>query len=131
MAGSETGFQSVIGSTVAESVPWWPHPKRPPENSPNVVFIVLDDTGFADFVCYGSTIETPNFNRLAAGGLHYNSFHTTSLCSPIRACLLTGRNHHSIGMRRLADADGGFPNARGHISQNKATIVEILCEAGC
>ena len=126
----ETGFQGVIGRTVGESRPWWPHPTRPPENSPNVVFILLDDTGFADFGCYGSGIDTPNFDRLAAGGLRYNSFHTTALCSPTRACLVTGRNHHSVGMRGLADADTGFPNARGQISKNCATIAEILREAG-
>jgi len=126
----ETDFQGVIGRTIGESKPWWPHPKRPPENSPNVVFIVLDDTGFAEFGCYGSNIDTPNFDRLAAGGLRYNSFHTTALCSPTRACLVTGRNHHSVGMRGLADADGGYPNARGHVSRNCATIAEILREAG-
>jgi len=130
MAGSEADFQGVIGRTINESKPWWPHPKRPPENSPNVVFILLDDTGFTDFGCYGSTIETPNFDRLATGGLRYNSFHTTALCSPTRACLLTGRNHHSVGMRGLSNADGGFPNARGHIAENCATIAEILREAG-
>jgi len=130
MASHETDFEGVIGRTVAESRPWWPHPKRPPEQSPNVVFILLDDTGFADFGCYGSEIDTPNFDRLAAQGLRYNSFHTTALCSPTRSCLMTGRNHHSVGMRGLSNADGGFPNARGHISENCATIAEMLREAG-
>lgn len=130
MASDKTGYKGVIGRTIDESTPWWPHPKRPPDGSPNVVFILLDDTGFADFGCYGSEIETPNFDRLAAGGLSYNSFHTTALCSPTRACLLTGRNHHSVGMRGLSDADGGFPNARGHISKDSATLAEMLREAG-
>jgi arylsulfatase A-like enzyme len=130
MAASDSGWGGSIGRTVAESTPAWPNPTRPPDGSPNVVFILLDDTGFADFGCYGSEIDTPNFDRLAAGGLRYNSFHTTSLCSPTRACLVTGRNHHSVGMRGLSDADGGFPNARGHISDNAATIAEMLREAG-
>lgn len=126
MADDETGFEGVIGRTIAESKPWWRYPLTPPEQSPNVVFIVLDDTGFADFGCYGSEIDTPTFDRLAARGLCYNNFHTTALCSPTRACLLTGRNHHSVGMHGLADADTGFPNARGHISESAATITEML-----
>ncbi|TMG00780.1 MAG: arylsulfatase, partial [Chloroflexi bacterium] len=92
-----TEFAGVIGKTVAESQPWWPPPPAPPRASPNIIAIVLDDTGFAHLGCYGSTIETPNIDRLAAKGLRYANFHTTALCSPSRACLLTGRNHHSVG----------------------------------
>jgi len=81
----------TTGLTAAESVPRWDPPRRPPEDAPNVIMIVLDDTGFAHLGCYGSDIETPNIDRLAAGGLRYTNFHTTALCSPTRACLLTGR----------------------------------------
>lgn len=130
MANNETDFEGVIGRTVDESKPWWPYPPTPPEGSPNVVFILLDDTGFADFGCYGSEIDTPNFDRLAAGGLRYSNFHTTALCSPTRACLLTGRNHHSVGMRSTTPAATGFPNTRGQISKSAATIAEMLHEVG-
>ena len=95
-----------------------------------MVFILLDDTGFADFGCYGSIIETPNFDRLAAGGVRYRNFHTTALCSPTRACLLTGRNHHSVGMRGLSNFNTGFPNCRGRISSDTATIAEMLRDNG-
>ena len=91
--------------------------------------IVLDDTGFAHFGCYGSTIETPNIDRLAAGGLRYTNFHTTALCSPTRACLLTGRNHHAVGMRGVSNWDTGFPNMRGAITRTAATLAEILRDA--
>src|SRR6266849_4424546 len=109
----ESGFQGVIGKTVADSTPWWPQPPRPPGAAPNVVLIVLDDTGFAHLGCYGSTIDTPNIDRLAANGLRYTNFHTTALCSPSRACLLTGRNHHSVGMGRITDLARGFPGYSG------------------
>ncbi|MEX1194115.1 MAG: arylsulfatase [Dehalococcoidia bacterium] len=127
---SERGFQGRIGKTVAESEPWWPAPPAPPKDSPNVVMIVLDDTGFAHLGCYGSTIETPNIDRLAANGLRYTNFHTTALCSPSRACLLTGRNHHSVGMRGVSNWDSGFPHMRGAIPPAAATLPELLREYG-
>ena len=129
MSGSEQ-FKGKIGRTVKESEPWWPDPKRSEDGSPNVVVILLDDTGFGHFGCYGSTIETPNFDRLAGGGLRYNNFHTTALCSPTRASLLTGRNHHTVGMRALSNFDTGYPHMRGCISPHAATIAEILREEG-
>jgi arylsulfatase len=122
-------FQGVIGRTVQESQPWWPPSPMKPD-APNVVMVVLDDTGFSHFGCYGSTIETPNVDRLAAQGLQYTGFHTTSLCSPTRACLLTGRNHHAVGMRSVSNFDTGFPNMRGAIPKTAATLPEILRENG-
>ena len=89
-------FKGHIGRTYQDSTPWWPEPKRSGDDSPNVVLILLDDTGFSHFGCYGSTIDTPNIDRLAEGGLRFTNFHTTALCSPTRACLLTGRNHHTV-----------------------------------
>ena len=71
--------------------------------------VLLDDVGYAQFGCYGSDIATPTFDRLAAGGLRYSNFHTTALCSPTRACLLTGRNHHANGMARIVEFPSGFP----------------------
>jgi arylsulfatase A-like enzyme len=76
-------FTGVAGRTADESSPAWPAPPRASENAPNVMFIVLDDTGFAQFGCYGSPIETPNLDALAANGLLYNNMHTTALCSPV------------------------------------------------
>ncbi len=123
-------FQGVIGRTIAESTPWWPEPRRSAAETPNVILILFDDTGFSHFGCYGSTIETPNIDRLAANGLRFTNFHTTALCSPTRACLLTGRNHHTIGMRAVANFNTGFPHMRGGITPQAATIAEILREEG-
>ncbi len=123
-------FKGKIGRTVNDSEPWWPAPKRLDDGSPNVVVILLDDTGFSHFGCYGSSIDTPNIDKLAAGGLRYTNFHTTALCSPTRACLLTGRNHHAVGMRAISNMNSGFPNLRGSISKNAATLGEILQEEG-
>ena len=118
-------FLGKVGRTVAESTPWWPSPALP-KGSPDVVVVVLDDAGFAHFGCYGSTIETPNIDRLAAHGLRFTSFHTTALCSPTRACLLTGRNPHAVQMRGISNMDSGFPNMRGAIPSSAATLAEVL-----
>jgi len=123
-------FKGKIGRTHKESIPWWPEPKGLGKDYPNIIVILLDDTGFSQFGCYGSTIETPNFNRLAENGLKYTSFHATPLCSPTRACLLTGRNPHSVGMRSVANFDSGYPHMTGEITPHAATIAEILREEG-
>jgi arylsulfatase len=98
--------------------------------SPNIVIILLDDVGYSDFGCYGGEIETPNIDRLAANGLRYSNFRTTAICSPTRAALLTGLNHHSAGMGFLADFDGGSAAYRGDLTQEAATVAERLREAG-
>ncbi len=123
---AEATFAGVVGRTTAESTPWWPQPPTAPAGAPNVVYIVFDDMGFADLGCYGSEITTPNVDALAAGGLRYTNFHTTALCSPTRAALLTGRNHHSVGMGGLADWDFGFPGMRGRIAKSAGTLAEML-----
>src|SRR5215204_3280025 len=115
MARSDEAYRGVVGRTASESVPWWPDPVQPPPGAPNVVFLVFDDVGFADFGCYGSEISTPHLDRLAAAGLRYTNFHTTALCSPTRSCLLTGRNHHSNGMGRVIELATGFPGYDGRI----------------
>ena len=122
--------QPIVGRTTRESIPAWPDPVLPPPGSPNVLVLLLDDTGFSHLGCFGSVIETPNFDRLAAGGLRYTNFHTTALCSPTRACLLTGRNHHSVGMRALSNFDDGFENMRGRIAASAATVAEVLQPKG-
>ncbi len=123
-------FRGSVGTTVGESQPWWEPKPKPGPDAPNVVVVVLDDTGFAQLGCYGSDIETPNIDRLAESGLRYTNFHTTALCSPTRACLLSGRNHHSVGMRFLSNVDTGFSNCRGVISPTAATMPELLQQAG-
>ncbi|MEZ5738504.1 MAG: arylsulfatase [Burkholderiaceae bacterium] len=127
--GGEEAFGGRIGRTVQESEPWWP-PSRVPAGAPNVVLVVLDDTGFAHLGCYGSTLATPHIDQIAAQGLRYTGFHTTALCSPTRACLLTGRNHHAVGMRAISNFDTGFPNMRGAIPRSAATLAEILRDNG-
>ncbi|MEQ1700656.1 MAG: sulfatase-like hydrolase/transferase, partial [Ilumatobacteraceae bacterium] len=119
-----------LGRTMAESDPIWPDEPRPAAGTPNVVYCVFDDVGYSDFGCYGSEIATPNIDRLAANGLRYTNFHTTSLCSPTRASLLTGRNHHAVGMGSLANYDHGFDGYRGAISRDAALLPEILREQG-
>ena len=121
-------FAGKIGRTFRDSEPWWPPLPTAPQDRPNVVVILFDDLGFAHLNCYGSTIETPNINRLAANGLRFTNFHVTPLCSPTRASLLTGRNHHSVGMRSISHFDSGFPHMRGAISRNAATMAEILSD---
>jgi len=123
-------FGGRIGRTYRDSVPWWPDPPPalggPGLGGPNVVLVVLDDTGFAHFGCYGSELTTPTIDRLAANGLRYTSFHTTALCSPSRAALLTGRNPHAVGMRGVSNWNTGFPHMRGGISSDAATVAEML-----
>ncbi len=109
-----------------DNKPFWPEPPRPPEGSPNILVILFDDVGFSDFGCYGSTIKTPTIDRIAANGLRYTGFHTTAMCSTTRAALLTGRNHHSVGVGCLANFDSGFPGYRGKIAKSAGTIAEML-----
>ncbi|HLR58375.1 MAG TPA: arylsulfatase [Beutenbergiaceae bacterium] len=123
-------FPGEIRTTAAESTPWWPPAVDRETKRPNVVLVILDDTGWSDLGCFGSEIATPNFDRLAHEGLRYRSFHVTPLCSPTRAAVLTGRNHHSIGMRFLADTDTGFPNSRGAIRPDVALLPQILSGHG-
>jgi arylsulfatase A-like enzyme len=123
-------FPGVIGRTFDVSKPAWPAPNRAREGAPNVLFIVLDDTGFGHLGCYGSPIETPNFNALAADGLLYNSMHTTALCSPSRSCMLTGRNHHSNGMACITEGSTGYPGGNGYIPFENGMLSEILQQHG-
>jgi arylsulfatase A-like enzyme len=126
MARTEEDFQGTIGKTFRDSRPWWPdHPQAPP-GAPNIVFIVLDDVGYSDLGCYGSEIATPRMDALAGNGVRYSNFHVTSMCSPTRACLLTGRNAHAVGMGIIAEWSSGYPGYRGRVTHSAATIPEIL-----
>ena len=112
---SEHTFPGRIGRTVADSEPVFERHPHPGDGSPNVVMVLLDDTGFAQFGCYGSTIDTSHIDRLAGDGLRFTNFHVTPLCSPTRAALLTGRSQHAVGMRGVSNWRTGFPNQLGHI----------------
>lgn len=121
--------EAVVGRTMRDSVPWFP--ERPkPLGAPNVVVVLLDDTGFAQLGPFGSDIETPTIDRLAAEGLRYNRFHVTALCSPSRASLLTGRNHHAVGMGFLCDMPTGFPGYTTRLPKTAATLARVLRDAG-
>ena len=119
-----------IGRTVPESTPAFEKVARPPKGAPNVVVIVLDDLGFGQLGCFGSDIETPTIDRLAADGLRYRRFHVTALCSPTRAALLTGRNHHAVGMGFLPDVPIGFPGYSGRVPKSAATVARVLRDEG-
>ncbi|MGV1006761.1 MAG: arylsulfatase, partial [Candidatus Nanopelagicales bacterium] len=125
-----TAFPGVIARTADESTPAWPAPTRPAEDAPNVVFIVLDDTGYGHLGCYGSPISTPNIDALAADGLTYANMNTTALCSPSRSCILTGRNHHSNHLACLTNGSTGYPGSDGYIPFENGFLSEILRAQG-
>lgn len=115
-----------IGKTLESSTPWWPDAPKPPAGAPNILVVLFDDVGFSDFGCYGSTIKTPTIDALAKNGLLYTGFHTTAMCSTTRAALMTGRNHHSVGVGSLANFDSGYPGYRGKIAKSAGTLAEML-----
>ena len=119
-------FEGVIGRDWRDSTRWWPAEPLPPGGAPNVLLIVLDDVGYAQLGCYGSDISTPTIDGLAAEGLRLANFHTAALCSPTRSCLLTGRNHHTNGMGRVADLAMGYPGYWGMIPRENGFLSEIL-----
>ncbi len=123
---SSPSFQGEVRPTVKESTPWWPPQRRAPAGVPNILVVLFDDVGFSDFGCYGAPIKTPTIDRLAEQGLRYTGFHTTAMCSTTRAALLTGRNHHSVGVGCLANFDSGFPGYRGKIAKEAGTLAEML-----
>ena len=108
------------------SKPWWPTRQKPPAGAPNILVVLFDDVGFSDFGCYGSPIRTPTIDGSPAEGLRYTGFHTTAMCSTTRAALLTGRNHHSVGVGCLANFDSGYPGYRGKIAREAGTLAEML-----
>jgi arylsulfatase len=125
-----TAFPGVIGRTFEQSSPAWPRPIRAKPGAPNVIFIVQDDTGFGQMGCYGSPIATPNIDALAKNGLLFNNMHTTALCSPSRACIITGRNHHSNAMACITEGSEGFPGSNGSIPFENGFLSEILQAQG-
>ncbi|MEY2470165.1 MAG: hypothetical protein QOF21_2863 [Actinomycetota bacterium] len=123
-------FQGRIGKYHWESEPWWPDDPRPPDGAPNVMIVILDDVGYAQIGCFGSDIATPYIDALAANGLRYSNFHTTALCSPTRACVLTGQNHHAVGVGRVIDLAAGFPGYDARIPKSAAMLPAILTPHG-
>ncbi len=123
-------FNGTIGRTLAESTPDFETPPDPGPDAPDVLVVLLDDTGFAQLGCFGSDIDTPHMDAVAADGVQFTNFHVTPLCSPTRAALLTGRSHHDAGMRGLSNFRTGFPHMLGHVSHSTATMAEVLSDAG-
>ncbi len=126
----QPSFRGKIGITYQESTPYFPPPITAPAKAPNVLLVLLDDVGFGQASTFGGPVETPNLTRLAAKGLRYNQFHTTALCSPTRAALLTGRNHHSVGTGVVEELATGFPGYTTILPKSAATVAEVLRQNG-
>ena len=112
------------------SKPYWPPRVVPPKGAPNVLLIMTDDQGYGISSTFGGVIPTPTLDRVAKAGLRYTQFHSTSLCSPSRAALLTGRNHHAVGFGVIAEQATGYPGYDAIIGRDNAAIGEILRENG-
>ncbi len=123
-------FQGKIGRTVAETEQHWPAVEEAPADAPNVIWILLDDVGFGAASAFGGLIETPNFDFLANDGLRYTNFHNAAICGPTRAALLTGRNHHKVGVGHHPDWAFGTPGYNGNIPFEAGLISEALRENG-
>ncbi|PZM07432.1 arylsulfatase [Rhizobium tubonense] len=123
-------FGGVINLDAQHSTPWWPPTVVPPKGAPNVLLIITDDAGYGVSGTFGGLIPTPTLDQIAANGLRYTQFHSTALCSPTRAALITGRNHHSSGFGVIAEQATGFPGYDSIIGPDNATIGNILKDHG-
>jgi arylsulfatase len=123
-------FEGKIARNAAQSTPYWPARVEPPKGAPNILLIMTDDSGFGVPSTFGGVIPTPALDRIAANGLRYTNFHSTALCSPTRAALITGRNHHSVGFGVISEQSTGFPGYNSIITRDKATIGRILKDNG-
>jgi arylsulfatase A-like enzyme len=123
-------FGGVIKNDAKDSTPWWPPRVVPPKGAPNVLLIMTDDQGYGVSGTFGGVIPTPTMDRIAKAGLRYTQFHSTALCSPTRAALITGRNHHSVGYGVIGELSTGYPGYDSIIGPESATIGEILKENG-
>ena len=123
-------FGGVINNGALQSKAWWAPRIVPPSKAPNILLIMTDDSGFGVPSTFGGVIPTPTMERLAQSGLRYNNIHSTALCSPTRAALITGRNHHSAGFGVISEQATGFPGYNSIIGKDKATIGRILLENG-
>ena len=123
-------FGGVIKETAKDSKPWWPPRVAPPKGAPNVLLIMTDDQGYGVSSTFGGVIPTPALDRIAKVGLRYTQFHSTALCSPTRAALITGRNHHSVGYGVIGEMSTGYPGYDSVIGPESATIGTILRDNG-
>ena len=123
-------FGGKIERNAAQSKPYWPARIVPPKGAPNVLLIMTDDAGFGVPSTFGGVIPTPALDRIANNGLRYTNFNSTALCSPTRAALITGRNHHSVGFGVISEQATGFPGYNSIIERDKATIGRILKDNG-
>lgn len=123
-------FGGEINLNAAQSKPWWPPRVVPPKGASNVLLIMTDDVGFGAPSTFGGVIPTPAMDRIATAGLRYTQFHSTALCSPTRAALITGRNHHSVGFGQISEMATGFPGYNSIIGPESATIGKILKDNG-
>jgi hypothetical protein len=123
-------FGGVIKESAKDSKPWWPPRVVPPKGAPNVLLIMTDDQGYGVNGTFGGVIPTPALERIASAGLRYTQFCSTALCSPTRAALITGRNHHSAGFGVISELSTGFPGYDSIITPDKATIGTILRDNG-
>ena len=128
--GDGEPFPGSFGRTSKESSPAWPKPPRPPEGAPNVLIFVLDDVGYGQLSGFGGLVETPVLDSVAANGLRYTNMHTTALCSPSRGCILTGRNHHSIGLARSPRPLPAIPGYNGDPALRRGMLSEMLLPKG-
>lgn len=126
----DPAFKGKIGNTYRDSTPSYPQPVKAPDGAPNVLLILLDDVGFGMTSTFGGPVPTPHLQKLADNGLSYTRFHTTALCSPTRAALLAGRNHHSVGTGVIIEMGTGYPGYTGIIPQSTALISEMLRDNG-
>jgi arylsulfatase A-like enzyme len=125
-----TSFGGTINLDATTSKPFWPPKIVPPKGAPNVLLIMTDDAGYGVAGTFGGVIPTPAFDRIAEMGLRYTQFHSTALCSPTRAAIITGRNHHSVGFGVIAEQATGYPGYDSIIGVDNATVGEILKKNG-
>ena len=123
-------FGGTINLNAADSKPCWPARVVPPKDAPNVLLILTDDVGFGAPSTFGGVIPTPALDRVAKNGLRYTNFHTTALCSPTRAALITGRNHHSVGFGVISEISTGYPGYNSIIPKDTSTMGRILRDSG-
>lgn len=123
-------FRGKVERNAAQSKPYWPARIEPPKGAPNILLIMTDDVGFGAPSTFGGVIPTPALDRIAANGLRYTNFNSTALCSPTRAALITGRNHHSAGFGVISEQSSGYPGYNSMISREKATIGRVLRDNG-
>src|SRR3974390_790643 len=127
---AEPTFKGKIGRTVKDSTPDFPKGVEAPKGAPNILLILTDDVGFGASSTFGGPIETPGFQRLADNGLRYNMFHTTALCSPSRASLITGRNHHSVASGSITEMATGYPGYNSLVSKSAGSVGAALKDFG-